>query len=649
MNGTVGGIADLAGNVTAWDGFFNDTDFSTTYPLSPVDGIAEYLGFSTDISENAAEKLLYNGSALGIPGWFSDLTTGTGILGFLDVFKDATTNATLMGLLTGSYEANATQLGWIATYLTSYLLLDDYLDTAITSQPPFLPALTIAEAMFRQQWANGTVLPGGIDVNGDDQAPDGFEVGIPTASDIASTDVADMFDESNILALTNDSGILIWYGAAFGDPDNQTAVENAFNLNATQRAMVTAWLLNFRDLVVPGALVTQFEPLGVTKFNDIAFLHWSHPAVTAGKTLLDSEPTLPLPADPEFWAWSNRVNSTSFTFNATTSNKLLNGTLGLLDGANALKFMALLQDGQPANFTTIEAVWGLNVTETLYFAGYLQYLMTTFVAPSLLLSLGGPYGVSSLTDLGYLQWGNSVITEGLSVIEIDPTLLPTYPEFWAWAEKIPDSNDSGVTFTLAETKELLTNATYGFTNGTNTLAFLTLVNGGTAANFSTIQSLWGLNSTEAVAMANYFNYLIEEVVKPKLLDGFNSLGYAGIEDIAYLQFASPLLTGNSLFVLNAPLPGYPEPWAFWDNLSMDYSMSVTNAKALLTGAFNFTDPVSIGAWLTFAARLAGGDPTAVTDLNDAFGTTFDVYDILNVTGWLTTPDLGLMETFVDAF
>jgi hypothetical protein len=170
--------------------------------------------------------------------------------------------------------------------------------------------------------------------------------------------------------------------------------------------------------------------------------------------------------------------------------------------------------------------------------------------------------------------------------------------------------------------------------------FLALVKDGTTDNFTLINTLWGLDTTKAAALAGYMNYLMAVFVPVGLLDSFGALGYTGITDLAYLQFAVPhITTGLSLYDLQT-LPGYPEPWAYAEHqLSTTFTLSLANSKALLSGTYNLTDAMSFGALLQYGAL---GDNATI---NGMFGSTFASTDAQMLAGYLNY----LLTTFVDGY
>ncbi len=235
----------------------------------------------------------------------------------------------------------------------------------------------------------------------------------------------------------------------------------------------------------------------------------------------------------------------------------------------------------------IGATFGINATQRGMVYSWLNSFKNGFAQTSILDELGLPY----IELAGIVQWGDSSITEGRSIFDIDPTAAPNYPEFWAWSKHIAGT---GMTFNFTMSQALL-NGTDHLRNATRMGQFLALVADG---NFSTIKDVWGLNTTEAGALVGYIQYLISDFVMPT----FASLGISSLEDIGYAQWGSNAFGAGSTFVLDPTLGFYPELWAYASEVAgSPYSFNLTKAKAVLTGQYAFTDSTNVGMFLQLAA------------------------------------------------
>ncbi len=111
-----------------------------------------------------------------------------------------------------------------------------------------------AEDLFFEQWANCTILgekmfPEGIVLPIDDLT--GVEVGCPTASNISLSVAEILFDKEDPSSIVDPSGLQKWYRAADSSSNEYSELKATFGLTDTQMGMITTWLNNFRDSVVP--------------------------------------------------------------------------------------------------------------------------------------------------------------------------------------------------------------------------------------------------------------------------------------------------------------------------------------------------------------------------------------------------------------
>ncbi|MFV2014874.1 MAG: hypothetical protein ACC656_05580, partial [Candidatus Heimdallarchaeota archaeon] len=319
----------LNGSDQANADFFNSTQFFANYSSalggSAIQGLGDFTGANLGFSNATATKLLFTGPGVGgIPGWTVDTLQGTGILGYLLLYNNATkelgtmTNATLQGL----YGATQLQLDAAANYLATYLIDSNaVIEGAYQAGNAGQTTQEAAEGMFYAQWANATFVPGGADINGDGLTPDGFEVGLPLASDIDNNTAVALFNPTSGLSMTNATGIQAWFGAILGDTTLQGLLASTYTgLNATQFGLLYNWLgATFKDGIAKAGLFDLLAPAGVGLgvMEDIGYLHWGSPAVTSGLSANDLDPTTG--GWIEVWAYASRIlaNST-FAFDIAT-------------------------------------------------------------------------------------------------------------------------------------------------------------------------------------------------------------------------------------------------------------------------------------------------------------------------------------------
>ncbi len=99
--------------------------------------------------------------------------------------------------------------------------------------------------------SNCSLIPDGIEIPIGNVTLTGLEVGIPTPSNILLSTAQDLWDSTNTLALVNENGLQKWYAAADPTSDAYSELKATFDLTDTQMGMITNWLANFRDEIVP--------------------------------------------------------------------------------------------------------------------------------------------------------------------------------------------------------------------------------------------------------------------------------------------------------------------------------------------------------------------------------------------------------------
>lgn len=134
------------------------------------------------------------------------------------------------------------------------------------------------------------------------------------------------------------------------------------------------------------------------------------------------------------------------------------------------------------------------------------------VTPDLLLA---QLGLEEVSDLGYMQWGSSALTQGISLKDLDDD-LNHYPEFWAYANFIANSSQ---VFSASDVKSLFSGS-YALNDATNVGTFLYLL---TTEDFTTIDALWGLSTLEAGLLGGYFQYVMSTFITD-LLQGIFAVG-----------------------------------------------------------------------------------------------------------------------------
>lgn len=133
--------------------------------------------------------------------------------------------------------------------------------------------LDYAEILLMEQWANGTLYSGGIILG---TGVKGFEVGIPTKSNLSLAIATALFDTKNISSLVNRTGIVKWMNAYEGDTAAQNEIIGTFSLSSNQLDLITTWLFtSFRYNVTP-AITYIYTSTKMSTYAQFGFYYqWS--------------------------------------------------------------------------------------------------------------------------------------------------------------------------------------------------------------------------------------------------------------------------------------------------------------------------------------------------------------------------------------
>ncbi|MCH8907292.1 MAG: hypothetical protein IH840_09405, partial [Candidatus Heimdallarchaeota archaeon] len=227
----------------------------------------------------------------------------------------------------------------------------------------------------------------------------------------------------------------------------------------------------------------------------------------------------------------------------TASNISRNTTLRLFDSSNGLALSNVTGTATwllaAAGNTTLQglltsAYLDLNLTQFGMIYAWIAGFYTNFITPATVANFS-PLGVISTDDIGYLQFGNSFVTSGDSLLDLDPSLL-LEAEFWAWSERV-DSDDH--TLNVTNSRGLLSGS-MNLTDATGVGTFLALATGN---NITGINTLFGtkLEITDLLNLTRYITYLIDSFV-------LAALPITAWDELAYFHWGNGAVTsGLSLF------------------------------------------------------------------------------------------------------
>jgi len=171
----------------------------------------------------------------------------------INKWLDAATDTTVQTDLRTTFGLDTTQMSLILDWLWENSFKDDVVPILAVEELG-MSLSDYAEDLFFEQWANCTILgekmfPEGIVLPFDNIT--GLEVGCPTASSISLSVAEILFDKRNSSSIVDPSGLQKWYKAADSSSNEYTELKATFGLSDTQMGMMTTWITNFRDSVVP--------------------------------------------------------------------------------------------------------------------------------------------------------------------------------------------------------------------------------------------------------------------------------------------------------------------------------------------------------------------------------------------------------------
>ncbi|MFX0137903.1 MAG: hypothetical protein ACFFDN_29950 [Candidatus Hodarchaeota archaeon] len=172
------------------------------------------------------------------------------------------------------FELTDSQVNKIYEWLTNVRF--EFVSIIFIQPPPIGIGMDLSEyadRLYLEQWTNGTLVEGGMVLQGKVK---GFEVGIPDKTNISLTAASTLLDPSNTSSFTDRFGILKWIDAHNGNLTAQNELIAMFNIDLTQFTMITNWLFNkFRYTVVP-VVIKDYTLIELRDYAESEFyLQWS--------------------------------------------------------------------------------------------------------------------------------------------------------------------------------------------------------------------------------------------------------------------------------------------------------------------------------------------------------------------------------------
>lgn len=441
INQTIDAVAISFGQgyPAAKDQFFNSPTFQVDYLGAVPQGVSDYydtlmgdfdmvnLGYTVTAQNN----LLYGVGPL--PGLITDLVLGEGLLTYMALYVnvslgDMALNATMQYY----YNATWTQLEYLAGYISNYLW-----DVVVKAQ--YSSSYTLeqyAEVVFYSQWANGTLVEDGIDLNlfRDTLPADtkGLEAGIPNPTNLSVATCMDLWDDSDSFSFLNDSGILIWVGAMQGNGTLQGYLIGAFSVTGLQLNILLNWLGNFMTTLTP-LLLNDETGYTVPELAQLAFYEqWANGTIQGEAILPDgflNELSAAFAGAPYFEVGLPTSSGLSLTETMSLWNEASAYTFVNMDGI--LVWVGAME-GNTTLQTTLVSTFGISTGELTILLTWLGNFLTVRVPQLIQYETG--YTVPELAQLAfYEQWANGTI-QGEVILpdgflsQLDPP-IKEYPYF----------------------------------------------------------------------------------------------------------------------------------------------------------------------------------------------------------------------------
>ncbi|MHA1457400.1 MAG: hypothetical protein ACTSR5_15740 [Promethearchaeota archaeon] len=422
--------------IDAWVGLIGVTNFfnSSIFPIANLSytPTAQDRLLNTGFFDSFINDYYSEWFSVPVPGLISDLDMGTGVNGYNSYYwtADYFTN-----VLADTVPAAAMESGYNATWSWQLTAIAYWLDMIINYYVPGVFYATYGITVQDMQWANGTLIPDGVDLGGFK----GYEAGLPDPTNISLSTSRDLWNPLNPLSFTNDDGIWVWVGAMEGNATLQGLLMSTFSLTVGQLTILLTWLGNFIENITP-ALVFSSTGKTINQLSTLA-LHeqWANGTIFGDVVLLGGflgEVNPSWAGAPYFEVGLPIASNLSLAKSLKLWDPLLDKTFTYADSFQDLWLPAML--GDSASLASLMAIFSLTVGELTQLLTWLGSLIGLDPLVGRIADLIEYNTGLTLTQIAtsyfYEQWANGTV--GGDVIlpdgflsELDPPILgPPYFE-----------------------------------------------------------------------------------------------------------------------------------------------------------------------------------------------------------------------------
>jgi len=452
-------------SVAGSEAFFNDNN-TVVYAFLPgvsttIYGDPYYWGVNMSYGFHSQNVILnYGMSDPYIPnaaGWLEDTDMGSGMGQFNCRFEGIDwmdPDDHTLAMLNEDYFTTTAELTALY-YYTSAMIYGFAPDPGAFGF--VYPGLSYATASnpfiaFYQQWANGTYITNGIDLNQfyayswaeiGDPGLFGLEAGVSMPTNISYASSYALWDEADNRSFAHDVGFKEWMNAAaeaaIGNFIPAAALMGYFNITQAQFGMIASWLNNFMNDVTPEFL--DFFGIDLTNVATGLFHeHWANGTIMGSPVLPGgflNELSATLSGAPYFEIGLPAASNLTAAKTAALWNLPSDKTFLFSESFQSIWLPALLE-GNTTSQAFIMLEFGLGPTELAAVLGWLGALIgldptTGRIAQIIELEKGAPLATIVLLAV-YEQWANGTINgedaipDGLLSRRSPPIYGPPYFE-----------------------------------------------------------------------------------------------------------------------------------------------------------------------------------------------------------------------------